>query len=265
MKKFKKYLTVAAALITSCTAAIMPFKGASAFTSLSAYALDLSNPIDSDRYTDNAGDSFINTIGTRNGYTTINGTTYSSGIEMWVARWNFTDEKSWVWAEYAIDPSMTDFTGTLSVLKDSHNTESFNTTLEISLDGEVVYTYKMTPGFSPQKINIDLTGASNIKFSVYDNEFASGGTSFCIGTGKGFMLGDVDRDGAINATDASLVLKNYAMTATGKESIFDDEQKLAADVVADGNIDAVDASRILAYYAYKATGGDLLLEDYLKK
>ena len=48
---------------------------------------------------------------------------------------------------------------------------------------------------------------------------------------------------------------------------FTDEQKKAADVNKDGLINAVDASCILSYYAYTSTTKDTLkktLEEFLK-
>ena len=82
-----------------------------------------------------------------------------------------------------------------------------------------------------------------------------------------YNLGDVTRDGSINAVDASSVLAYYAMIATNKDGGYDDAQKLAADVNHDGAINAVDASCILAYYAYASTTKDevLSLELYFKR
>ena len=68
-------------------------------------------------------------------------------------------------------------------------------------------------------------------------------------------IGDVNLDGAVDALDASLVLMEYAASATGKPSVIDSEAKFNADVNSDGTADALDASEILGCYAYKATGG----------
>jgi hypothetical protein len=76
------------------------------------------------------------------------------------------------------------------------------------------------------------------------------------------MLGDTDKNGTVDALDASLVLTAYALTATGESSGLDDEQSAASDVNSDGNIDALDASAILGYYAYTATGGKDSIEDF---
>ena len=78
-------------------------------------------------------------------------------------------------------------------------------------------------------------------------------------------LGDVNDDKAINAIDASIVLKEYAVTSTGGVPTFSDAQRLSADVNKDGKADAVDASAILSYYAFTSTGGSGTLEDFLKK
>ena len=77
------------------------------------------------------------------------------------------------------------------------------------------------------------------------------------------ILGDVDFDGIVNASDASMVLAEYALLATKGEPTFVDIQKKAADVNTDGSTDASDASSILGYYAYIATGGSGTMEEYL--
>ena len=69
-----------------------------------------------------------------------------------------------------------------------------------------------------------------------------------------FVKGDVNSDGAVDSSDASLVLSEYASVQTGNASSFTESQKLAADVNDDGDVSATDASAILAYYADAATG-----------
>lgn len=59
-----------------------------------------------------------------------------------------------------------------------------------------------------------------------------------------FVLGDVDGDGSINATDALLILKYAA-----KLSELDEAQKLSADVSGDNNINATDALEVLKFAA----------------
>lgn len=79
------------------------------------------------------------------------------------------------------------------------------------------------------------------------------------------VIGDVDGDGTINSSDASLVLREYALIATGEASAFGDSQKINADVNFDGAVDSSDASVILAYYAYTSTGGTENINNFMKK
>lgn len=78
-----------------------------------------------------------------------------------------------------------------------------------------------------------------------------------------FVIGDVNKDGSINAVDASMVLTAYANISTGAESGFTKAKTFSADVTGDGNINAVDSSNILSYYAYTSTGGTNSLSDFL--
>ncbi|MBE6862508.1 MAG: glycoside hydrolase family 5 protein [Ruminococcus sp.] len=78
------------------------------------------------------------------------------------------------------------------------------------------------------------------------------------------LYGDADSDGVVNSSDASKVLSEYALTATGGESILSDEQFTAADVNMDGVVDSSDASSILGYYAHISTGGSGDILEYLK-
>ncbi len=114
------------------------------------------------------------------------------------------------------------------------------------------------------KIKVICEGDSNeyantcIVFSAMDDvtaEEENNGGNNNNNDEQGFILGDVNEDGSIDASDASKVLAEYAATATGKSSSLSENQKKAADVNADKAVDAVDASKILAYYASAATGG----------
>jgi hypothetical protein len=66
--------------------------------------------------------------------------------------------------------------------------------------------------------------------------------------------GDINGDGMIDSSDASLVLAEYAKIQTGEDETFTKEQNIAADVNKDGVIDSSDASKILSYYAMVSTG-----------
>jgi|GEM_PF-6813503 len=67
------------------------------------------------------------------------------------------------------------------------------------------------------------------------------------------QLGDINGDGAVDASDASAVLTAYAMISTGQDSGLTETQLFNADVNGDGVADATDASLILGYYAYVQT------------
>lgn len=61
--------------------------------------------------------------------------------------------------------------------------------------------------------------------------------------------GDVDGNGTVDSSDASLVLQDYASVSTGGQTTLDSN----ADVNQDESVDSADASLILAYYAYRST------------
>lgn len=76
----------------------------------------------------------------------------------------------------------------------------------------------------------------------------------------GRELGDIDSDGAIDASDASAILAEYAAVLTGAAPTID---KSVGDVNIDGYVDASDASAILQYFAYTQTGGTDSITDFL--
>ena len=138
-------------------------------------------PTSKERYTGNEGDSFINKVGTRNGKRGLNGITYQHGLEVWVARWNFKDEISWVWNEYELDANFASLKGTLTVSDNCYNTNNFDTTIVIYGDGQELESFKVTSGFDPIEIDVDVTGISYIRIGAVDNTAKSGGTSFLLG------------------------------------------------------------------------------------
>ncbi len=76
----------------------------------------------------------------------------------------------------------------------------------------------------------------------------------------GSMKGDVNLDGKVDITDASLVLKYYANTGAGLDYAFSEDESVnetmlsSADVDENGVISITDASYILTYYAYTGAG-----------
>ena len=79
-------------------------------------------------------------------------------------------------------------------------------------------------------------------------------TAYVKSDNSNYTDGDVNGDGEVNAVDASLVLREYALLSGETQSgSFTEAQKKAADIDGNGFVDAVDASRILSYYAYVST------------
>ncbi len=140
---------------------------------------------DSARYTGNQGDSFIGVIGTRNGTTGVSGNTYEHGLELWVARWNFKLESSWVWAEYDVSEytqTGCSLTGFIDVASNCANKTTYNTQVNILGDGSVLYSVILTSDTTyPLPFSVDLTGVTTLRIDVEDNESAKAGTSFLIG------------------------------------------------------------------------------------
>lgn len=79
-------------------------------------------------------------------------------------------------------------------------------------------------------------------------------------------LGDIDNNGAVEASDASLVLGEYASLQSSGKTTFTAAQSKAADVNKDGVVNADDASMILKYYSYQSTtpGTVLDIEEWIK-
>ena len=69
-----------------------------------------------------------------------------------------------------------------------------------------------------------------------------------------FILGDINADGSIDSSDASLVLAEYAKIQTGGAETLTITQLESADVNNDNVVDSSDASKILDYYAMVSTG-----------
>ena len=135
-----------------------------------------------DRYTGNMGDSFVNSIGTRNSSTGISGETYQNGLELWIARWNFMNETSWAWAEYDISSGYNCLKGSIDVSSNCYNRGTYNSTLQIIGDGNVLFEQILTPQTTyPIDINVDVKDINTLKIYGFDNASAMGGTSFLLG------------------------------------------------------------------------------------
>lgn len=68
-----------------------------------------------------------------------------------------------------------------------------------------------------------------------------------------YNAGDVDGNGKVDASDASLVQVEYARISTGVPAFFTKKQKILGDLNHDGKTDASDASDILIIYSELST------------
>ncbi|MBM6977345.1 lectin-like protein [Intestinimonas butyriciproducens] len=167
--------------------------------------LDELQIVDSDRYTGNMGDSFIDKIGTRNGTIDTEGNRYSHGLEAWIARWNYKNESSWAWCTYDLNGKYDTLSGTIGILTESYNKTNFDTTLEIWGDNNLLYSLALHPNMTNQEITVNVAGVDTLKINLYDNKSVSGGTSFSLGDFRLYMddagklieeSGDKNNDGA---------------------------------------------------------------------
>ena len=78
-------------------------------------------------------------------------------------------------------------------------------------------------------------------------------------------LGDCNGDYRINALDASEALCAYSRVQTDNESAYTADELKHLDTDKNGTVDAVDASSILAYYAFTSTGGNASIKSFLGK
>lgn len=145
-------------------------------------------PTNSARYTGNQGDSRMGKIGIRNGTAGVTGTAYTHGLEAWVARWNGTKEKSWVWNEYTIDGKYNRLTGIIDFCHYSidgwdYTKYPHTTQFEVLGDGKVLYSKVLDSNIStyPIDLNVDVTGVSVLKIYFYDLEASAVGSSFLLG------------------------------------------------------------------------------------
>lgn len=136
--------------------------------------------LDSDRYAGNEGDSFIYKIGLHKfsrGNRDIYGNEYKHGLEIWIARWNYTDEISWAYSVLDTNNQYSFLEGRI-VLIDSYNTDNFDTTLYFYDGDRLLEKYALTPNTIPFDIKVNIENISQLKIYAKDNVAVSGGTSF---------------------------------------------------------------------------------------
>ena len=155
-------------------------------TDMSVYLEDIPQ-IASARYTGNMGDSCINKIGTRNKTLGVSGTNYEHGLEAWVARWNYTAETSWVWAEYNLAGEYTTLTGVLDFCHYSSDNWDYTkyshvAQAEIIADGDVIFSQRLDSSTQyPISINLNVSDVSILRIYVYDLEASKVGASYLFG------------------------------------------------------------------------------------
>ena len=185
------------------------------------------------RYTGNEGDSFIKKLGTRNGTVDIHGNAMDHGLEAWIARWNYTREISWAWVEYDLMKQYAFLSGKLTIVSDCYNRSSFNSTIEIIGDGNVLYSSLMLPGMDAIPINVNVHGIETLRIYVYDNESAKGGTSFGLWDfGLTYSTDDYSENGntsvEVNAVypgmNSTEITDTYALKTASFKDLIPNEQ-----------------------------------------
>jgi len=131
------------------------------------------------------------------------------------------------------DPYITEYTikGNIDSDKVNVSAKAYAPDAVISGNGQVAYDK------DSKEIKVICKGSDNSTLTYSINlEGSSGDNS------GGDKLGDVNRDGKINISDARLVLENVVGI-----SVLDEEQIVCADVDKDGLVDINDVLRILKY------------------
>ncbi|MBR6581646.1 MAG: hypothetical protein IKK66_10150 [Ruminococcus sp.] len=132
------------------------------------------------------------------------------------------------------------------------------------IDGDSTFSkIALQFGENIQSITPDLINSPDMEITVYGYKGTAAET-YAADNNYPFIAldetsstdnkGDVNTDGTVDSSDASLVLAEYAKVQTGETLTFTDVQAESADVNIDGVIDASDASKILAYYSAVSTG-----------
>ena len=80
-----------------------------------------------------------------------------------------------------------------------------------------------------------------------------------------YALGDLNEDGYVNSSDASLALNDYASFSAGNGHILEDILLVAGDANFDGVLNAFDSSLILSYYAYTSSGNNESFPSYANR
>lgn len=143
-----------------------------------------------DRYTGNEGDSFFYNLNKqgladknnnyyRCGNIGVDETVYKNGFEVWIARWNYSQEISWAAITYDIDGAYKTLSGSTGLIK-SYNTTNFDTTVYFYGDEQLLYSQVLTNDNFKFDFNIDVSGVDKLKILVQDNVAVKGGTALAL-------------------------------------------------------------------------------------
>lgn len=131
-------------------------------------------------------------------------------------------------------------------------------------DYEYTISNKIIGNYIGYDFDGTIYGYANSTAQAYAEKYSRKFESLGETPSKELAIGDIDGNGNIDATDASLILAEYSVLSTSGTGTFTEAMNKSADVNGDGMIDAVDASIILVYYAYTSTGGTDTIEKYLE-
>ena len=92
-----------------------------------------------------------------------------------------------------------------------------------------------------------------VRYSATDTAFASKSVYF-EPIAEDVLLGDVDGDGIISGSDATLVLRHYTQISSGSAGFLTGKSLEAADYDGDGRITGSDATQILILYTQISSG-----------
>lgn len=110
----------------------------------------------------------------------------------------------------------------------------------------------------PRVVYPDSSNLQNLTISIKDKP----GTT--LPDDDFYELGDVDQNGTIDASDATLTLQTYSEYSTNQPVSISSAQLKAADTNQDGKIDSSDGTNILSYYSFLSTGGNSTFTEFMK-
>ena len=167
--------------------------------------------IDYGWYTENEGDSCLFNLSKdglfndknehgyyRNGNIGLDGTEYNNGFEAWLARWNYENEISWVYATYNLRGKFSYLTCSTDLI-DSYNTTNFDTTVYFYNNDILLYSVNLTDENYKHNFVVNVASVNELTIKVKDNVAVSGGTSFALYdmflTNENINLDDTDMSG----------------------------------------------------------------------